>query len=368
MSGNLALEPFLGEQGVLILDGGLATELETRGADLSDDLWSARLLLEDPASIRRLHFDYFEAGADVAISASYQASFEGFARRGLSRKQSVDLMQRSVHLAREARHQFLAATDLAEEANRRLPPLVAASVGSYGAFLADGSEYTGEFGLSKKALIDWHRPRMEALLGAEPDLLACETVPCLEEGEALVELLAEYGETPAWISFSCRDDERVCRGEPISRCVEIVNGSCSCRRGRVELYGARTRRGPIEKSAGDDAQGARLLSQQRCALERRSGRVGGRKRCRRFRRLRIDLEGRRRPADWRLLPHVARRHSQSAPVASRRLAAAATDRPVNKRSRPPAGPAPVIYRSSAVKKRQSTPPQQPPQQPVRRAA
>ncbi len=227
MSGNLALEPFLGEQGVLILDGGLATELETRGADLSDDLWSARLLLQDPASIRRLHFDYFQAGADVAISASYQASFEGFARRGLSRKQSVELMQRSVNLAREARDQFLAATDLAEEANRRLPPLVAASVGSYGAFLADGSEYTGELGLSKKALIDWHRPRLEALLGAEPDMLACETVPNLEEGEALVELLAEYGETPAWISFSCRDDERVCRGEPISRCVEIVNGSAA---------------------------------------------------------------------------------------------------------------------------------------------
>ena len=225
MSGNLVLEPFLGGQGVLILDGGLATELEERGADLSDDLWSARLLLEDPASIRRLHFDYFEAGADVAISASYQASFEGFARRGLDRKQSVNLMQRSVHLAKEARDQFLAAAALREETRRRLPPLVAASVGSYGAFLADGSEYTGELGLSKSALIDWHRPRLEALLGAEPDLLACETIPCLEEGEALVELLAEYRETPAWISFSCRDDERVCRGELFSHCVELVNGS-----------------------------------------------------------------------------------------------------------------------------------------------
>ena len=225
MSRNPVLEPFLKEQGVLVLDGGLATELEKRGADLSDDLWSARLLLEDPASIRRLHFDYFEAGADVAISASYQASFEGFARRGLSRKQSVELMQRSVHLAREARDQFLAEAGLGAEAHRRLPPLVAASVGSYGAFLADGSEYTGDFGLSKKALVDWHRPRLEALLGAEPDLLACETVPCLEEGEALVELLAEYRETPAWISFSCRDDERVCRGEPFSLCLDLVNGS-----------------------------------------------------------------------------------------------------------------------------------------------
>ena len=226
MNGSLALEPFIQEQGVLILDGGLATELEKRGADLSDDLWSARLLLEDPASIRQLHLDYFEAGADVAISASYQASFEGFSRRGLSHRSSVELMQRSVRLAKEARDQFQAAADLRSEVSRRLPPLVAASVGSYGAFLADGSEYTGEFGLSKGDLIDWHRPRLEALLGADPDLLACETVPCLDEGEALAELLTEYDETPAWISFSCRDDEHVCRGEPISRCVELVN-SCS---------------------------------------------------------------------------------------------------------------------------------------------
>lgn len=226
MSGKFALEPLLARQGVLILDGGLATELEKRGADLSDDLWSARLLLEDPASIRQLHFDYLVAGADVAISASYQASFEGFTRRGVSHKQSVELMQRSVHLAKEARDQFQAAAGLRKRSNRPLPPLVAASVGSYGAFLADGSEYTGKFGLSKEALIDWHRPRLEALLGAEPDLLACETVPCLKEGEALVELLAEYDETPAWMSFSCRDDEHVCRGESISRCVELVS-SCA---------------------------------------------------------------------------------------------------------------------------------------------
>ena len=225
MSGILALEPFLSGHGVMILDGGLATELERRGADLSDDLWSARLLREDPASVRQLHLDYFEAGADVAISASYQASFEGFTRRGLSRRRGVELLQSSVHLAKEARDQFLAAAEHRGETHRRLPPLVATSIGSYGAFLADGSEYTGDFGLSKKALVDWHRPRLEALLGAEPDLLACETIPCLMEGEALVELLTEYRETPAWIGFSCRDDEHVCRGEPIARCVELAN-SC----------------------------------------------------------------------------------------------------------------------------------------------
>ena len=219
------LQPFLNDQGVVILDGGLATELESRGADLRDELWSARLLIEDPQSIRQLHLDYFKAGADVAISASYQASFEGFARRGLSRDQSARLMQRSVRLAQEARDQFWdeRAYDLAEAGRRR--PLVAASVGSYGAFLADGSEYLGAYGLPDDALREWHRPRLEALLAAEPDLLACETVPCLQEGEVLVELLAEYRDTAAWLSFSCRDGNNVSSGEPFDACIALASSA-----------------------------------------------------------------------------------------------------------------------------------------------
>ena len=218
------IQPFLEEQGVVILDGALATELEDRGADLRDELWSARLLLEDPASIRQLHLDYFAAGADVAISASYQASFEGFAGRGLGRGESAALMQRSVQLAKAARAEFW---DRCRGQSGRLRPLVAASIGSYGAYLADGSEYRGDYDLSTRALKAWHRPRLEALLAAEPDLLACETIPCVREGEALVELLEEYRERPAWLSFSCRDSMRVCSGEAFSSCVELVNGCCA---------------------------------------------------------------------------------------------------------------------------------------------
>ncbi len=229
------LHRFLTEQGVVILDGALATELEKRGADLRDELWSAKLLIEDPASIRRLHFDYFAAGADVAIGVSYQASFEGFARRGLGRTESAALMQRSVQLAQEARdlfweHAMQTRNDggLHPRTQRagRLRPLVAASIGSYGAFLADGSEYRGDYGLSELALKEWHRPRLEALLAAAPDLLACETIPCLREGEALVELLGEYGQVPAWLSFSCRDAARVCHGEPFATCVALAD-TCS---------------------------------------------------------------------------------------------------------------------------------------------
>ncbi|MEZ4833919.1 MAG: homocysteine S-methyltransferase [Caldilineaceae bacterium] len=219
---NDPIAPILEKQGVVVLDGGLATELERRGADLVDTLWSAKLLLEAPELIRQLHYDYFAAGADVAITASYQASFAGFQKRGLSADQAADLMRLSVRLAQDARDQFWE-----DEANRRgrVRPLVAASIGCYGAYLADGSEYRGDYGLSTTQLIDWHRPRMKALVDAGPDLLACETIPSLQEGEALLALVAEFSHMPAWLSFSCCDEDHVCHGERFADCVALANRS-----------------------------------------------------------------------------------------------------------------------------------------------
>src|SRR5512139_3544081 len=173
----------------LVIDGALATELERRGYDLKDDLWSAKILLEQPEAIKQLHYDYFKAGADCAITASYQATVEGFRKRVLNDHEAAALIQKSVRLAIEARDEFWA-----EESNRtgRSKPFVAASVGPYGAFLADGSEYRGHYGLSEHELMDFHRPRMKALIEAGADLLACETIPCLIEAQALVKLLDEF--------------------------------------------------------------------------------------------------------------------------------------------------------------------------------
>ncbi len=214
--------PFLIQSGVVIIDGALATELEARGADLNDALWSAKLLLEAPELIRQVHTDYFVAGADVAITASYQASFAGFARRGLAADEAAALMRLSVQLACEARDQFWA-----DPANRagRVRPLVAASVGSYGAYLADGSEYRGDYGLTAAELMDFHRPRMAVLAAAGADLLACETIPVQLEGEALVQLLGEFPDAAAWLSFSCCDEAHVCHGEPFTECVALANQS-----------------------------------------------------------------------------------------------------------------------------------------------
>ncbi len=209
----------LESQNVVILDGALATELERRGCDLNDPLWSARVLLETPDLIRQVHADYFAAGADCAITASYQATFEGFARRGLSATQAADLMRLSVQLALEARDAFWTVPE-----NRigRVKPFVAASVGPYGAFLADGSEYRGDYGLTESQLMAFHRPRMAVLAASGADILACETIPSLLEATALARLLKEFPDATAWISFSAKDGVHVNNGETFAECVQTL--------------------------------------------------------------------------------------------------------------------------------------------------
>ena len=206
---------FLAQRSVMVLDGAMATELERRGADLNDPLWSAKLLIENPAVIREVHLDYFRAGADVATTATYQATFEAFARRGIARQAAAGLMRGAVALAVDARDEFWS---VAPNRAGRLRPLVAASVGPYGAMLADGSEYSGHYGLDEAALADFHRPRLRALADSGADLLACETIPSFTEARVLADLLSEFPAVYAWISFSCRDGARNCEGDDIGEC------------------------------------------------------------------------------------------------------------------------------------------------------
>ena len=219
---NNPIASILDRQPVLVIDGALATELESRGFDLKDELWSAKILLEQPEAIKQLHFDYFKAGADCAITASYQATIEGFMKRGLNKTEAIDLIKKSVRLAIEARDEFWA-----DEVNRvgRAKPFVAASVGPYGAYLADGSEYRGDYGLTEEELMDFHRPRMRALIEAGADTLACETIPSPIEARALVKLLGEFEGVHAWVSFSCKDEAHVCEGETLKACIMQIESS-----------------------------------------------------------------------------------------------------------------------------------------------
>lgn len=205
---------FTWPSGTVLLDGGLATELEARGHDLSDRLWSARLLADAPREIVAVHAAYFRAGAAIATTASYQASFEGFAARGLDRRETDGLLRRSVELAKAARD---------EAGPGELEGLlVAASVGPYGAALADGSEYRGRYGLSVADLARWHRPQLETLADAGADVLACETVPDVDEAEALVDLVRSVG-MPAWLSYTI-DGARTRAGQPLTDAFAVAAG------------------------------------------------------------------------------------------------------------------------------------------------
>jgi homocysteine S-methyltransferase len=216
------LESYLSQQGFVVLDGGLATELEAHGADLDHFLWSARLLSESPDLIRDVHHDYLVAGADVIATATYQASLGGFARAGFERDQALGLMRLSVDLALQARERFWS-----KDVNRseRLRPLIAASIGPYGACLHDGSEYHGDYRVARQALLDFHRPRMEFLAQTPADLFAFETIPSQEEAEVLLELLGEHPGKPAWLSFSCRDGQHVSHGERFADCAALADRS-----------------------------------------------------------------------------------------------------------------------------------------------
>jgi homocysteine S-methyltransferase len=205
----------------IVLDGGLATQLEAQGADLSDALWSARLLVEDPTAIVDAHLAYYRAGARVATTASYQATFEGFARRGIGRDEAQRLLRRSVELAAEARDQVV------PEAPGGPRRFVAASIGPYGAMLADGSEYRGRYGLTVAQLADFHRDRLGVLASTDADVLAIETIPEVEEAAALAELLVQTPGAAAWVSFSCADGQRIRSGATIEEAVDAVSGNPS---------------------------------------------------------------------------------------------------------------------------------------------
>uniref|UniRef100_A0A0D6R6B7 Hcy-binding domain-containing protein n=1 Tax=Araucaria cunninghamii TaxID=56994 RepID=A0A0D6R6B7_ARACU len=230
------LHKFLeGAGGIGVIDGGFATELERHGADLNDPLWSAKCLISSPHLVRQVHEEYLEAGAEIIITASYQATIQGFESKGLSAIEGEALLRKSAEIACEARDNFWkkcvelsdGSIKYSEIPNLR-PVLVAASVGSYGAYLADGSEYSGDYGpdMTVQTLKDFHQRRVQVLADSGADLLAFETIPNKIEAQAYVELLEENDiQIPAWFSFNSKDGMNVVSGDSVTECVSIAN-SC----------------------------------------------------------------------------------------------------------------------------------------------
>lgn len=198
---------------VRVVDGGLGSTLEARGADLAAPLWSAKALVEQPGLVQQVHEAFFRAGADVAVTASYQVSAEGFRRAGRSAAEATTALRRSVELARAAADEVGA-----EFGGERL---VAASVGPYGAIVADGSEYHGRYERTAAELTAFHRARIEVLEDAGPDLLAVETLPTLTEALAVLDALDRDG-PPVWVSFTAVAGGRTAGGDDLAAVGPLV--------------------------------------------------------------------------------------------------------------------------------------------------
>lgn len=202
--------------GVMVIDGSMSTALENLGCDLNDSLWTAKVLIQEPEKIRKVHYDYLEAGADCGITASYQASVPGLTAKGFSEKEAEDIIVRSAGLFQEARAEFMKTHP------ERTMPLCLAGCGPYGAYLADGSEYRGKYGVTDEVLYDFHKKRAELLWQAGADVLLFETNPSLHE--ALIEAdIAEQMHADYWISFSCADGSHIWEGNTISECASVLS-------------------------------------------------------------------------------------------------------------------------------------------------
>jgi len=193
----------------VVIDGGLATQCEAMGCNIDGNLWSGVLLRDDPQSIVAANRAYLDAGARIVTTASYQASRHGFMQEGSTAIEADRLIQSSVTLARQARDEFVRDNPGAAT------PLIAASIGPYGAVLHDGSEYTGDYDVSADELREFHRERLELLDTSDVDLLACETIPNAAEALVLGELL-RAAHNSSWISFSCRDATHLADGTPLA--------------------------------------------------------------------------------------------------------------------------------------------------------
>ena len=180
-----------------LLDGGLATALEDLGNSFTSELWTGELLKSAPDQIREAHAAFVRSGAEIIITSTYQVSFPGCIAKGWTHEEVVDALKNSIQLARDAK-----------------APKVAASIGPYGAYLADGSEYRGNYDATEAQLREFHKERLEILIACKPDFLAIETIPEIREARVLLELLKDLNNTiPVWIAFSCRDDLRLSSGE-----------------------------------------------------------------------------------------------------------------------------------------------------------
>lgn len=213
------LKKIIQKQKVLILDGALGTQMQNHGFDIKDSLWSAKFLDTNPNAIKLVHKEYLEAGADCIITSSYQASLEGFLEKGFSEKKANELICSSIKIAKDTRDEFWENY----KKNDRLKPLVASSIGPFGAYLANGAEYSGDYKINEKELYSFHEKRLDTIMNMSPDIIACETIPIFSEVKILSKLLEKYEKTASWICISAKNDQLTNAGDDIEEVFSWLN-------------------------------------------------------------------------------------------------------------------------------------------------
>ncbi|RXJ88023.1 homocysteine S-methyltransferase [Arcobacter sp. CECT 8985] len=217
----MIIDEILKTQKAVILDGALGTQIQKNGYDVNDKLWSAKYLDENIEVISQVHRQYLEAGADCIITSSYQASIEGFIQKGFTSQRAKELIKKSIEIAKETVDEFWQNT---QNKNTRIKPIVAASIGPYGAYLADGSEYSGDYKISKESLKEFHKKRLEIIIiKTNPDILAIETIPSFYEASVICDLLEELDcKIPAWVTFSAKDGFKTNANDDIKKCMSYL--------------------------------------------------------------------------------------------------------------------------------------------------
>lgn len=213
------IKQLLSKQKTIILDGALGTQIQVNGYDVNDSLWSAKYLDKNPEVIKEVHRQYLESGADCIITSSYQVSIEDFVNKGFNEDKAIELIKSSIYLAKKVRDDFWSKN----LDKNRIKPLVAASIGPYGAFLADGSEYTGIYDILDEQLKAFHKRRLEIIYETKPDLLAIETIPSLKEAVIIIELLKEYKDISSWITFSAKDEYFTNANDELKKCWQYLD-------------------------------------------------------------------------------------------------------------------------------------------------
>lgn len=202
---------------ILVLDGALATELERAGKDINDSLWSTKILIEDSEAIKKVHLSYLEAGCDIILTSSYQTTIKGLMKRGYIKDEAIEIIKKSFRIANEAKEEYLLKNSVEVE------PIIGASIGPYGAFLSDGSEYTGNYEVLDSEMRDFHYEKIKILKDEGVELFACETIPSFREA-LVIQKICEELEVEYYISFSAKDEYSISDGTSIRECAGNLNG------------------------------------------------------------------------------------------------------------------------------------------------